>query len=981
MAVFCGSSAAVLKSALVAEIRARAKANPWLRQTIVVSSGASRQDLAADFVRFGAVPGVEIVALWSFAQDVAECQSNTLTNEHPLYALSVLGADPLLEAGAPDSGFSRAFGDLLSAGLDQHRTDALAQALTNVPLTLWPIRDRFIAACQQVLDGAGVRGRDRALAAATAAVRAEPAGSRKDVHLYGFAGATGLATDLLHALVEKGATLWLEVPEGDASRLPIAAARRHVEAFKRKVAGEEGAAQSTEGGPPASPPVLDCFTAPDVAAEAEEVALRVHALVRAGTEPHRIAIVLTESDGAIGPLARALRELGLPFHSRRALAVTPLCRAAKLLARTLRNGASAHPVPDAMSLEGTLLAPASAGGLVTVGACAEWVRTLATTISAPAMVGRDALTAESFDALARHLHGVADELMGAPGGGAFDRVACVRWLALELEAFEESAPADSPSGVQVQSTALARGLCFEHAFLMGAGRGFWPRTKNHGSVFPLAARKAAQAVLPHLGADESSDEVAHLFIQMLHVAPQVTISWSRGGTKERGGAAPWVLSALAMSEKEIEAKSLRANTKARLEAALLKHGALAREGAVVLAGLREDAAQQAELLQSADLEREVALERKALLECFEGRGEWEHRKTLSPWHGRGVALWGPKRVRGAGKSMAPDATSSETPEETVSPTLLEAVAGCGWKRFLERELRLNRSPDPMESKWSVSPMDRGLLVHGALDALVRDALAGQSSLSLTALHEFATEKRIGACVMESLGKLRTGNDTKQRMAWADVELIKERELAEAVSGVNKALELLGLHGVTSVMAAEKSYLVDIDGLRVKFNADLEANQSGRRVFVDWKTGRSEADLGKSPRHFARGTKLQAAIYSQYPPQDGLPTGPGSYAYVSNNFTGTERWQEVSATGAGERFAPTMHTLHEVLKSDIAPPRVGKGLDGDKDGDACRFCELSRVCVFGDSRQRRMLTEQAGRDEILGAWWKLAGSGKEDKSHG
>ncbi len=993
MTVVSGASSAVVKSALVSEIRERAKANPWLMQTIVVSSGASRQEFAAELVQGGALPGVKVVALWRLAQEVVDCQIKSITSERTPHALSVLHADPLLEEGAPDSGFSSALGDLLSAGLDESLMPALAKALDSVSLTAWPICEKFSVACKEVLGSAGVREQDHVLAQAVRTVRAEPDGSRSDVHLYGFAGATGLATDLLAAFVGRGATLWLEVHEGDAARLPIAAARRHVTAFAQRVA-REGAAPRRLSDSGAAQPAWDCFTAPDATTEAEEVALRVHALLQAGTASQRIAVILTDYGAGIETCALALRALAIPFHSRHSFAVTPLRRAALMLARTLRNGASAHPVPDVLRIEAEVLNIAAPASLVAMGEVREWVRRLAAWCHGRAQPeppevegihtatgGRD-LEAPGLAALSERLSAIADELNGATG--SFRAIACTRWLARELEALEDFAckNLDAPSGVQVLSTAHARGLTFDHAFLVGAGRGFWPRRKNHGAVLPLAARVAAQQVLPDLASEDGSDELAHQFIQMLHLAPKITISWPRGGGKERGGAAPWVLSALALSENALTDKSLRANTKARLESALKRHKGLGVDAAVVLAGLSGKAAEQAGLLARSGVERAAAEERVGLLECFEGRGAWEHRKQLSPWHGRGVALWGPQRVRGSAASPAQDKSDSSTSESAVSPTLLEMLASCAWKRFLERELALNGSEDPMEARWKVSPMDRGSLVHYALESLVAEVLGNSAGVSVEALREYATGPRIDACVGRAFERLCTEKRSKSRMQWATSPLICARELTEAIFGVNKALELLSLHDVTFVVAAEKSYPVVIGELKVVFKADLEARISGQRVFVDWKSSRKPAELGsvKKVRHFDHGTKLQAAIYSTYAPGDGLATGPGVYAYVSTDFSrASDRWQECSAGDAGDRFAPTMHALQEMLKGSLAPPRVAKGVDGDAEGEACRFCDLSRVCVLGDSRQRGLLTESARHDEVLGAWWKLAGSAKQGAS--
>jgi CRISPR/Cas system-associated exonuclease Cas4 (RecB family) len=980
MAVVQGASAASLKAALIAEIRHQAAANPWQRQLVLVSSGPLRRQLAAELAAKGALSGVEVLALWSFAQRFT--RESPEYAETPLHRLQVLHQDPLLEDGAPDSGFAAALGDLLSAGVNESRLAELASATSDLTAEAWPRRTAFIDACSQVLKSVGLRGRDRTLAAAAAAVRNETSASPAKVHLVGFASATGLVSDLIRALMERGATLWLEVPEGDAAKLPLNAARRHVDCFVAAVA-------------PASPevrevpvmahsaPTWSCFTAPDTQAEADEIALRVHALLNTGTAPQDIGVVLTDFGSASGAVLRAFDALGIPFLAASHKPLTPLRRAARMLARTLRHGASEHPVADALPLPAEVLTLGVETEPVTLSHCAHWVRRMGGEVQRQAASTSVELSVAGFGELATKLSALADSVQNAPATTSVRAAACRRWLALELEQVSETPPQNTPSGVQVLNTAQARGLTFQHAFLVGAGRGTWPRTRNHGAVFPAAARAAVKRVLPALAADDGQDELAHNFIQLMSCAPQVTVSWARGG-QGHGGSAPWVLGTLAQSERTLEAVGLRANHEARLEAALQAHGALSLDAAVVLAGLRRDSEQHVQLIAKHRGEPKLAEERALLLEAFEREGIFAGSTAPSPWHGCGVS------TKSRPRSGTDDAAHvADSPPGTISPTRLESLAACGWKLFLERCLYLKGMKEPLEAQWKVGPLERGKLVHKAIEILVEGARAPRDStqegtqreVTPASLEKYATTELIAAAVEEAMKftKGRSGSDAPG--PWREVPVLREVEVKRVTAAVNQAIKLLTGNAVEAVCKTEADYTTPLAGLNIHFRADIEARSGDGRIFVDWKTSKNPADLGSRKPHLDDGTKLQAAIYASYEDADGTATAQGVYAYVDQEFKEDDkRWQIVTKQESADVLSGVLKTLGELMEEEQAPPRVAAGRDSDNEPVACQFCDFTRACVLGDSRQRRLLTERGMQDDAFGEWWRLTHRGEDGASH-
>ena len=161
------------------------------------------------------------------------------------------------------------------------------------------------------------------------------------VHIYGFADATGVATDLVEALLDRHRRLstWID---HRTRRSPRASrpARFSAAAFanvwptarrSRRRAGDERKA--------APGAVIEAFRALGAGAEAREVARRLRALLDGGARPEGLGVVARRLDGYLSPLRVQCRRYGVPFSGLAARGpVTPDGRTVGALLDLLRMG-------------------------------------------------------------------------------------------------------------------------------------------------------------------------------------------------------------------------------------------------------------------------------------------------------------------------------------------------------------------------------------------------------------------------------------------------------------------------------------------------------------------------------------------------------------------------------------------------------------------------------------------------------------------
>ncbi|HWN45270.1 MAG TPA: PD-(D/E)XK nuclease family protein, partial [Thermoanaerobaculia bacterium] len=603
------------------------------------------------------------------------------------------------------------------------------------------------------------------------------------VLIHGFADATGVAADLLQSLLRRRqAVLVLDRP-------PAWQGEGVESAFTERLAARLSPVAQTEEAPPppladVAPPRVERFQAPGTGAETREVARRIRALLDAGARPEGIGIVARDFTAYRLPLSRHLRRLGVPFSALGTRgALGPAGRGVRAFLELLRRGENvpADRWLDAVAgISGIAavdlrlaFASLGAGRLRDVAALRPdlFLKAESDSFPLPIRHGLREATREGDevdpDEGVREVHAVRRRVAGesirfavklagrvrerlaawpeearaadhlsrlrallvqdlgwlegdgpifeamealareVPERFTLDRDELRRLLARELEEAGTADLGGKGGGVQVLSAMEARGRTFEHLFLIGLNRDVFPRGVREDPLLPDDLRRVLQRVLPDVPVKLAGfDEERWLFAHLLSASPAVTLSWQ--GVDEDGKAlspSPLlrdlgdVLKVPPLWSREAVGQGPRTAGERAVLAAL--HGPRSGLGRVLEVAMgRELSAARLAILNELDPD----------LRTPEGRAA---RARLGPYYG----------FVGAMTDHAKDPRRRE-----LWVTHLEGLASCPWQLFLQKLLRLEPTPDPLEMAPGTDPLLLGNLAHKVLERIVREAGGGEDGV-------------------------------------------------------------------------------------------------------------------------------------------------------------------------------------------------------------------------------------------------------------
>ncbi|HXV37478.1 MAG TPA: hypothetical protein VEC18_10030, partial [Myxococcota bacterium] len=218
------------------------------------------------------------------------------------YAAAIAVVSDLLDAG-----FEPAHADAVLELIDQSSRGPLAARASALA------RVASLAAAQ--LDASSVGHASCTLRRAREQLDADPAGAlrARAVHVFGFADATGLQTDLIETLLRRcGAWVHLDRPPdpSDVSRADPGVA--FSDRFSARLCGAFGV-EVVEHAERTRAPAVSVLRAPDLDAEARGIANRVRERLDAGVRPERIAVVARDLERYRCALRVQLSRLGIPF--------------------------------------------------------------------------------------------------------------------------------------------------------------------------------------------------------------------------------------------------------------------------------------------------------------------------------------------------------------------------------------------------------------------------------------------------------------------------------------------------------------------------------------------------------------------------------------------------------------------------------------------------------------------------------------------
>jgi hypothetical protein len=232
--------------------------------------------------------------------------------------------------------------DLLDAGFAAARLEDAERALgreTTADLERARALLRVAADTAAEIERLALADRAAVLTRARDALRHNPDGALpvRSVFIHGFADATGVAADLLAALVQaRGGIMYLDAPPDPADVAQGGVEKAFLQRFHSRMGGAEAEWQALRCAPAA--PAPEVFKATGTQNEVREVARRIHALLDEGRCPERIAVVAHDLAPYLAALLQDFERLAVPFSAASARLAGPGTRRAQALVTLLRDG-------------------------------------------------------------------------------------------------------------------------------------------------------------------------------------------------------------------------------------------------------------------------------------------------------------------------------------------------------------------------------------------------------------------------------------------------------------------------------------------------------------------------------------------------------------------------------------------------------------------------------------------------------------------
>jgi ATP-dependent helicase/nuclease subunit B len=287
----------------------------------------------------------------------------------------------------------------------------------------------------------------------------------------------------------------------------------------------------------------------------------------------------------------------------------------------------------------------------------------------------------------------------------------------------------------------------------------------------------------------------------------------------------------------------------------------------------------------------------------------------------------------------------------LSPTVLEAYAGCPYRFFLGRLLRVRPIEDPEEIV-QLSALDRGAAIHEILEqflaahtpsdlvgqprAVLLEALQQVSRRVLDDLHD---RGRGGAPLMWQRSRTEIEDDL---VRWLD------NEISAPGSFTERGFEV-GFGGrwdtqSESPYSRDEPLVLPVDGhaLRLRGRIDRLEWEPGKRFRVlDYKSGRN-----RQKGVFEGGKALQLAMYMLAAADIvgiDLEHGSASYEFV------TRRGGFTSHTLTGIDLTAARATFDGVLSRIVGGVRNGD-FHAEPEKWACKYCDFDSLCDAARLRQ-------------------------------
>ena len=281
-------------------------------------------------------------------------------------------------------------------------------------------------------------------------------------------------------------------------------------------------------------------------------------------------------------------------------------------------------------------------------------------------------------------------------------------------------------------------------------------------------------------------------------------------------------------------------------------------------------------------------------------------------------------------------------DSALSPTSLEQWAGCPFRYFLGHVLGISALEDP-EEVFSISAMDKGLLVHRILEEFIVAVEKADSmprpSEPWTAQHRETLVRIAKASFQQAESEGKTGRALMWQLEQVDIlndlyTFLEADTSLRASSGLSPAYSeaRFGMDG-DSWPAPE----LELDGLPpIRFRGIIDrvdSDDKGNVFIMDYKTGSSGPYSGLKDDPIDKGKHLQLAVYS-LAARTALGVNSSvraAYWFVSSRgrfgFAPPEKPVDISDKDTLERFKEAASVIVSGIKGGLFPGQPRSAIMG------------------------------------------------------
>ena len=314
----------------------------------------------------------------------------------------------------------------------------------------------------------------------------------------------------------------------------------------------------------------------------------------------------------------------------------------------------------------------------------------------------------------------------------------------------------------------------------------------------------------------------------------------------------------------------------------------------------------------------------------------------------------------------------------MSATEIEDYASCPFRYFLGRILQLPDSDDS-EERHTISPVDRGTLVHRILQEFVNErmeteGMSNTSQISLmreTAERNFRNIERTGYVGLPALWEMEKVSLTQALNRWLEEDrrhreqgwktLETEMEFGTS-EDANPALEI----------ALDRGEVVRVRGVVDRVDVSKEGD---RYLVFDYKTGRAKIDK-KDPLKKGESMQLGLYAYAVCKLNDVEFENVAAYYWLVNySHMGKPEFYEEKLklgertlkAGTGvilgddvlEGLTQNLKVISHGIANGVFPARPGNYCEN------CRYCPFQRICPSSEYQRKITWMRKKDDDQLSG----------------